>query len=776
MWIFSDSRDTDFGEDDSSGVRFQPDHFPNTLRPGGGYHKDTIVDSEKPAVFCNKCDDEMVDGSCVRCDWGEQNRAVPMPNYPLDPFRDDKAGIRAGSWHFAGTLVDQIVEVLKNDRKKNKGVSTLTNAEIAEQINAKPASVSQMISQRKLRTPEELQYQQSLKRRPRTGITVDKQIEILNNPEYEFDKVYQQTARDKALNTDLASRLFTHYEDLMKRGILSDEDLGVKRFVREAVAPWRNSTKDRLSPKNQIANQILNIIKNNPSESVSISKIADAFLNTGSYTDESKNTYQIDQNTVAYDSKSSRNALVKQIYDLVLNKIAEDPELSNFDTNQIQRLQRSAPVTYSEEVENRVGPHQSEILNLIEKGRGPDAIANSLNLSPQEVRAYLNAHNIETNIPEKTEWRSIFQKFEEQILEDVKSVIDNNLNNSENLIKFDYDKWIQTEDIQKALKAKGIRHFGNVKKALHDFIRGLIESNSLLTAAQLKKVDEGWFGIASGKVERTEDNYVYFIQSPTSMKIGWTGHLPRRMQEHDKANQIRKKSIDPTINQMIYNLEEGIKNDVPGAVLIGPIEDWRVATNTENQIKKWLNEMGWEQLSEDHGDGFSEARYNYDPEQMKGRFPVEAMSELMRTLITDTIRNGGSVTGLSDEEKENIQMLFGYDNELLNKFFNTELGSGLGLANDSNQPDVTNIPAEGMIPDPVVVDPNITPLSNPFAEDTTQEQRSISPYETERRKFEQMILNGTAVWDQFGNLVDANNPQNILWGAARAASLSWEGF
>jgi hypothetical protein len=103
MWHFaySKDKDSDFGEDDSSGVRMQPDHFPNVARPGGGYHKDTIVDSEKPEVFCNKCDDELVDGSCVRCDWGEQNRAVPMPNYPLDPTEELKPGIRAGSWKFS---------------------------------------------------------------------------------------------------------------------------------------------------------------------------------------------------------------------------------------------------------------------------------------------------------------------------------------------------------------------------------------------------------------------------------------------------------------------------------------------------------------------------------------------------------------------------------------------------------------------------------------------------------------------------------------------------
>ena len=120
MWIFSDNRDTDFGEDDSSGVRFQPDHFPNTLRPGGGYHKDTIVESDTPPVFCNKCDDEIVDGSCLRCDWGEQNRAVPMPNYPLDPFEDDKAGIRAGSWKFAMPWTNEQKTNYKNFLEKEK--------------------------------------------------------------------------------------------------------------------------------------------------------------------------------------------------------------------------------------------------------------------------------------------------------------------------------------------------------------------------------------------------------------------------------------------------------------------------------------------------------------------------------------------------------------------------------------------------------------------------------------------------------------------------------
>jgi len=140
MWNFglSKDKDSDFGEDDSSGVRMQPDHFPNVARPGGGYNKDTMVESEKEPVFCNKCNDELTDGECLRCDWGKQNRSVPVKNYPLDPFADDKAGIRAGSWHFgmAPPPVSQKVwderarEVNKKiNGKDSKGIKWLKDVE-----------------------------------------------------------------------------------------------------------------------------------------------------------------------------------------------------------------------------------------------------------------------------------------------------------------------------------------------------------------------------------------------------------------------------------------------------------------------------------------------------------------------------------------------------------------------------------------------------------------------------------------------------------------------
>jgi len=93
-YSMSKDKDTDFGEDNSSGISVQPDHYPNVARPGGGYPEGR---GHKTDAFCNKCKDQLIDGSCLRCDWGPQNRSVPVKNFPLDPFRDDKAGIRAAS-------------------------------------------------------------------------------------------------------------------------------------------------------------------------------------------------------------------------------------------------------------------------------------------------------------------------------------------------------------------------------------------------------------------------------------------------------------------------------------------------------------------------------------------------------------------------------------------------------------------------------------------------------------------------------------------------------
>ena len=99
LWHFSKDKDIEQTADDpASGRPAQPDHFPNVVRPGGGYPEGK---GKKTDAFCNKCKDQLIDGSCLRCDWGPQNRSVPVKNFPLDPFRDDKAGIRAASWKFS---------------------------------------------------------------------------------------------------------------------------------------------------------------------------------------------------------------------------------------------------------------------------------------------------------------------------------------------------------------------------------------------------------------------------------------------------------------------------------------------------------------------------------------------------------------------------------------------------------------------------------------------------------------------------------------------------
>jgi hypothetical protein len=96
LWNFSHKPDSDWGEDDSSGKAVQPDHYPNVARPGGGYPEGKGKESDTPCKTCNQ--NNLVDGRCPLCDW-PNSVSEPIKNFPLDPFRDDKAGIRAGSTH-----------------------------------------------------------------------------------------------------------------------------------------------------------------------------------------------------------------------------------------------------------------------------------------------------------------------------------------------------------------------------------------------------------------------------------------------------------------------------------------------------------------------------------------------------------------------------------------------------------------------------------------------------------------------------------------------------
>jgi hypothetical protein len=166
LWHFSKEKDIEQTADDpTSGRPAQPDHFPNVVRPGGGYPEGR---GEKTDAFCNKCKDQLIDGSCLRCDWGPQNRSVPVENFPLDPFEDDKAGIRAASWKF-GSIKSTIFEILQEDRQTNNGISIMTNQEIADEVAKRlnrsysAAQAQNRINHFQLRTPEETAYQLKLK-------------------------------------------------------------------------------------------------------------------------------------------------------------------------------------------------------------------------------------------------------------------------------------------------------------------------------------------------------------------------------------------------------------------------------------------------------------------------------------------------------------------------------------------------------------------------------------------------------------------------------------
>jgi len=116
LWHFSKEKDIEQTADDpASGRPAQPDHFPNVVRPGGGYPEGR---GEKTDAFCNKCKDQLIDGSCLRCDWGPQNRSVPVENFPLDPFRDDKAGIRAASWKLSAPKSKYTIQDVINRAKE----------------------------------------------------------------------------------------------------------------------------------------------------------------------------------------------------------------------------------------------------------------------------------------------------------------------------------------------------------------------------------------------------------------------------------------------------------------------------------------------------------------------------------------------------------------------------------------------------------------------------------------------------------------------------------
>lgn len=88
--------DSDWGEDDSSGIAIQPDHYPSVAGP----HKKRKrrKKKHKTDAICPTCKkNNLVNGSCPQCNWGD-NPSDPIKNFPLDPVKDDRAGIRAARY------------------------------------------------------------------------------------------------------------------------------------------------------------------------------------------------------------------------------------------------------------------------------------------------------------------------------------------------------------------------------------------------------------------------------------------------------------------------------------------------------------------------------------------------------------------------------------------------------------------------------------------------------------------------------------------------------
>jgi hypothetical protein len=99
-WHFS--TDSDWGEDDSSGIAIQPDHYPSVAGPKKKHKK--RKKKHKTDAICPTCKkNNLVNGSCPQCNWGD-NPSDPIDNFPLDPVKDDRAGIRAGSVQTARRL------------------------------------------------------------------------------------------------------------------------------------------------------------------------------------------------------------------------------------------------------------------------------------------------------------------------------------------------------------------------------------------------------------------------------------------------------------------------------------------------------------------------------------------------------------------------------------------------------------------------------------------------------------------------------------------------
>lgn len=266
-WHFSKDEDPDARPYEPADARsVQPDHYPNIMRPGGGYPEDK---GHKTDAFCNSCDDQLVDGSCLRCDWGPTNRSEPIKNFPIDPFEDDKAGIRAGSVKYSWGIKDAIAEIIDDERSRSKdGLCYLTNEEISNElkdlynIEYSPSQVQNRINHYQFRTKKEKEIQQQLKaERSRSKNGIQFLLDSIDDDEFELvlKNMIESENEDGTRqfgNSAILSFIEGQYGDKFDSKIL-DKYIQLANLKRPPLA---ENPYGKLNKREQ--NVLLNLIKN----------------------------------------------------------------------------------------------------------------------------------------------------------------------------------------------------------------------------------------------------------------------------------------------------------------------------------------------------------------------------------------------------------------------------------------------------------------------------------------------------------------------------------
>jgi len=685
FWHFSKEKDIEQTADDpTSGRPAQPDHFPNVVRPGGGYPEGR---GEKTDAFCNKCKDQLIDGSCLRCDWGPQNRSVPVEDFPLDPFDDDKAGIRAASWKFS--------KMSQEEWEKRY-------ADAGWQLKGKIKNAKSPV---KAICPKG--HKVTVKRAERI---------VCPRPECNKRVLTQKQWEDK-------------YKSLgwTLKGKIKRDGQGYYKPVK-AVCPKGHSIMVK-----EISRPGCYICKPPQKTEENLGKHAD-FLK--------KNHERIKE--LSNQGLSGR-AIFTQLY-----KEQEDE------------------FPFNSHKDDSIGRAIDEYIKIKQIPKGEKRI---------------------------NRWRNALTKNKKELAKDVQDYIFIKLENPEYEDLFDYNKYYDLCGVE-----------DKDRKKFREFIKEWIILNNLVP----EKIDESAFRTLFRARQSTDENYVYFIQSGSTVKIGWSGHLSDRMQTHEKGGQQRAESKDPQINQIIYNLETGRANNVPGAVIVGPVKEEQVARATEQQIKNWFKkQMEWTPISkEEQADGFTEtfkitvAKENKYPAPGRpeslgptsvARFTPDAMAEVMQTLIGHIMQNNGVMTPLDEESQYEIALSFGFDQDLLNQLFGTDFGASLGfdetvldyapIVNRFNRAwpesfSETDPNFEGSVPPPIEVGPNLEegiqqPQQPLYERPTSPYQRTINE-QGRQQEIANMLQNGLAYQDEQGNIIDVKTDQIISKTADYQGWTNWE--